>query len=224
MLGRNKSYSEEEARQLVQKWFAAVQLPVTHQELKSQFRAACKRLHTDISGADTAQSFDDMKKFYDKLVEQNPVWAFSDGGRKVLTTICGTPLDELGLGVSFPKNGTDCPECFHKGYKEVQISGRQSCHYCLCGYAMHEDCNRCGGTGRFKTKGGIDKGKCFACNGSGMHHLRFPKLCSKCHGRGFIDSGADHVEYHVCVTCLGCGEIEIFNPVIPKGILAAFGR
>src|SRR5208337_3628731 len=101
------------------------------------------------SGADTKDKFIAMKDFYDRLCDQNPSWAFSDGGVKELKTTDGRPLSELGLGLGPTQNGRDCDKCHHKGYVEEAIGGWQTCSWCLMGYAYSEPCNRCKGTGKF---------------------------------------------------------------------------
>jgi len=112
--------SEDEARTLTLKFFGAVSFPFTRNEFKSHFRSACKRLHTDTSGGDTKDKFIAMKDFYDRLCDQNPSWAFSDGGVKEPKTFDGDLLSELGLGLGPTKNGRDCDTCHHKGFVEEQ--------------------------------------------------------------------------------------------------------
>jgi len=214
---RVKSLSPEEGRKLSFQFFG-VALPLTRDELKSQFRSACKRLHTDTSGSDTKDKFIAMKAFYDQLCDQNPSWAFSDGGKKEILTTSGDRLSDLGLGMPPNKNGRDCTDCNHKGYQEREVGGVERCSWCMMGWAYSQPCRRCKGTGKFSNKAGKVVGECFNCKGSGIHQCNSVTRCAVCKGQGYkiVPTG---VEYVVCASCQGVGEIEIYNPVIPKGRL-----
>jgi len=191
-------------------------LPTTHDELKSAYRAAVMRLRPDLANSKANdQEFDEMKKFHTALLEQAPSWAFTDGKPKAQTTD-GVSLEELGLGLGPRKNGRDCEECKHKGYIEHEVSGVRRCEWCSFGYAYSQPCLRCNGAGN----GPKQKPKsCPTCGGLGTKTFGRAQRCRVCGGLGIKSVGRGTVEYRLCYKCLGTGEIEIFNPVIPKGIL-----
>lgn len=211
-------YSNAEASVLANHFFQ-MQLPTTPDEFKHFFRKACKRLHTDVSGKDTHDDFIRMKSFYENLCLQNPDWLFAGSRQsKTLKTNQGIPLSELGLGLEPNKNGRDCEGCNHKGYTEHQLSGWKSCPDCLMGYSYNQTCSNCRGTGKFGIKG---KGlvTCSVCKGEGKNVSYFPQICRRCKGVGGQVIAKPEIEYLMCCTCKGTGEIEIHNPVIPKGRL-----
>jgi len=188
-------------------------LPMTHDELKSCFRAACKRLHTDTSGSNTKEEFIQMKLFYEEL--QSKPWAFTDNSVPCQTT-GGDFLSELGLGLGM-KNGRDCAACNHKGYTEEKLSGWQRCTWCDYGWSYSQPCLRCQGTGNGPKQ--VSKA-CPSCKGNGIHLFSRVVKCRMCDGSGGKNVPLGTVVYHTCYQCKGAGEIEIYNPVIPKEWLA----
>lgn len=214
---RRETLTQEQGKQLAALLLGVV-LPVTAEELKQAYRIACKKLHTDTSGSEaTKDRFIQMKQLYDQLTSLKLDWIFKDAATTELRTSMGTPLSELGLGLGPNKNGRDCEHCQHKGYTEQMIEGYQPCPWCFGGWTRTQPCRRCDGKGRYM-RNGVDKGECFGCKGSGTY--RSPSLirCQVCRGTGgkYVPAGT---AYHVCYYCQGTGEIEIFNPVIPKGRL-----
>src|SRR3990172_9352288 len=106
--------------------FFDLDFPCTQAQFKSAFRKAAKALHTDTSGQ-TQEKFVGMKDAYDVILEtakQVPGFFAADEGADpgsvpaFLMTVDGTLLAGLGLGLGPTKNGTDCPDCQHKGYTE----------------------------------------------------------------------------------------------------------
>lgn len=192
-------------------------LPLKADELKSAFRAAAKRLHTDTSGDErTKNKFIEMKSAYDFLVKLDGMdFVYGErameGGR--LETTDGTPLYELGLGLGPMRNGRDCERCQHKGYTE----GESFENYCFdCsprGLVLDgRPCGPCKGTGHFTQRNGRVV-QCRVCHGRGE---RFGwHTCPKCNGTKHV--GKNKVRYVKCYECNGTGEIELFSPLLPKG-------
>lgn len=212
--------SEGEADQHALDFFGLI-FPVTKDEFKKAFRRVAKHLHPDTSdgGAFAAEQFIKMKSFYDALIEQNPAWAFTDGATE-LKTVSGDLLSELGLGLGPTVNGTDCKECDHKGYREERLSGWQRCSCCGgIGVTNLRPCTRCKGSGKYTNKAGDATFDCYLCKGEGFQrHFRMD-ICIVCAGTGGKSVAVGKVVYHICAPCKGSGEIQIYNPVIPKGIL-----
>jgi DnaJ-class molecular chaperone len=49
-------------------------------------------------------------------------------------------------------------------------------------------------------------------------------FCGRCGPKGIRRIDKKVTVYMICAPCQGTGEIELFNPVIPKGLLAAFAK
>lgn len=195
-------------------------LPIKVEELKSAFRTAAKKFHTDTSGsAGTKEKFIAMKSAYDFLVKLEGMdFVYGeravDGGR--LATTDGTPLYELGLGLGAMRNGRDCERCQHKGYTEERnFLGQHSCTKCdWHGRVLDEvPCKPCGGTGRFTQARSGHTVPCRTCHGRG-NKLGY-RLCPDCNGKKYVGEGKVH--YVKCYECNGTGEIELFSPLLPKG-------
>lgn len=195
-------------------------LPLSAGELKSAFRAAAKRLHTDTSGDQaTKDQFVAMKNAYDFLVKLEGM-EYVYGTRThtgSLTTTDGTPLYELGLGLGPMKNGRDCERCNHKGYTEEHDVLDRTCWRCdhRGQVPVVELCGCCHGTGKFTQRRSGRVVPCRACLGRGRKSSF--KLCPDCHGSKRIGGGRAH--YSRCFKCGGTGEIELFSPLLPKGRL-----
>lgn len=145
--------------------------PTTHDELKSAYRAACRRVHPDAGGSHA--DFIRLQYEYDR-VKSDPS-KFRDGAATLeLRTIDGIPLVELGLGLGPSVNGRDCTECKHVGYKEYRRSRRVRCPWVSRSMSLrsgdwHQVWCRCGGTG-FITEYRPDEKdyhRCSRCNGTG---------------------------------------------------------
>lgn len=171
-------------------FYFGVTLPVERDTLKSAYRTAAKRLHTDVSGADTKDAFVIMKAAYDALCDEKATGVFTDGPA-LQATEEGTPLSELGLGLGNNKNGATCQTCKGVGYRtekdfRTEWKPRPPCAWCQM--------------------------------------TRSTLGCRTCGPRGFSHRQVNTVTYKICAPCQGTGEIEMFNPCIPKGLLAGFGR
>ncbi|MBI4090476.1 MAG: hypothetical protein HY422_00460 [Candidatus Komeilibacteria bacterium] len=212
----------QDPHELAQKYFHLT-LPTTSDDLKSAYRAAAKKLHTDLSGADTKSVFIAMKEAYDYLVSLNgSSGVLSEGSScRELTTVDGTPLSELGLGLESTVNGIDCPACLHKGYTVTYGIGYRVCTECdeygtqPCTFA----CKSCKGTGRFKQRLGRVVA-CRTCQGSGtFKHPYSSRPCRVCGGTKTCLTKTEQANYHKCWECHGKGEVPMWNPVLPKGRL-----
>lgn len=144
-----------------------------------------------------------------------------------MVTTSGTSLSELGLGLGPTVNGLDCGDCNHRGY---QI--RFGHHYVVCetcdkyglAYPVFP-CRPCKGTGQFTQIRSRRVVNYRICKGSGKFentktHKRF---CWRCGGSKTLtnpDPSKSH--YDLCLTCMGTGEVQIYNPVLPKSALAQF--
>jgi len=201
----------------------SLQPPFSRDELKTAFRREAKKLHTDTSGKDTKEDFIKMKEAYDVILSFDDFFINGASPAGVLVTTDGTPLSELGLGLGPMKNGADCPRCTHKGYEEDRIPGSYSSHRCTdCIYGFVEveiPCKPCGGTGKFTQRRSGRIVTCRVCHGT-KSVLR-EQICPKCRGTQWfsVKVGGERVIYYRCFKCGGSGEIELFNPVLPKGRL-----
>lgn len=206
-------------------------------QLKKAFRLQATIKHPDHGGAE--EEFILLKEAYNVLKK----YAVATNDRK-LKTASGIPLSELGHGLSTSVNTKDCHRCKGKGYNEYNKRKGPliSCPDCDGSGAYFLKCKGCQGTGDYKHPklGLID---CNLCGGFGRYYppYKMPRggltggsfksfifvntrdgrtmvnSCSKCRGDGGI-SGEVKV-YDKCSTCDGKGEIRIYNPVIPKGLL-----
>ncbi len=68
------------------------------------------------------------------------------------------------------------------------------------------DCEKCGGSGKFRSRSGRIVGSCFTCNGSGLAHIApiaKPGDCEKCAGTGEWRPGRP------CFGCNGTGKAPV---------------
>ncbi len=209
---------------LLAKKFFNLELPVRLPELKKAYRAACVRLHPDKGG--DAKGFVEMSAVYENILElasKTTGVIEDDGDVSYMTEVEGTPIHELGKGLGSTKNGKDCDYCSRKGYKINYGQCWDICDTCLgSGIGLEFIlCKSCRGRGRFDLIDGrvVD---CKQCGGTGEigGSPRRGTWCRKCTGTGrMCVEDSDKIFYTKCVKCGGAGEIEIFNPVLPKGRL-----
>jgi DnaJ-class molecular chaperone len=188
--------------------------------LKKAFRAAAKKTHSDLTQKDTDGEFIKVKACYDALVNVAETdGAVPEGSVSLGMTTDGTPLFELGLGLGPMKNGRDCSRCDHKGYTEEKGIEWSFCNACrgTGEVPLEVPCRYCR-KGKFRQKSGqvVD---CNACRGTGK--FKTTQQCWCAVGSGFRRSAK--TTYRKCYECKGTGEIEILNPVIPKGRLFVRG-
>lgn len=215
--------SKQDATDFALHYFG-IAFPISREAFKSAFRSAAKRLHPDttneVSKASANDIFIRMKAFYDTLVSMNPSWAFVDGTEPLKTTNYRL-LSELGLGLGPLVNGRECVQCQHKGYTEEKLNAWQTCTQCSSyGWTYTQPCLRCKGSGKYTNRKGDASFECYVCRGDGYLPSRHLNKCWVCKGEGGKKVPVNSVVYYFCYTCNGVGEIKIYNPVIPKGILS----
>lgn len=216
--------TKQDAVKLLHQHFGLTQ-PITVDDLKSAYRAKSKQLHPDLN-PNGAEMFKEMQKAYEHLTHPNIISTIcvdKDGKLVgVLKTTGGTPLSELGLGFGISKNGCDCNVCNHKGYVSHTSSAIERCTHCLFGSTSDRKCRPCKGTGEFTQKHSNRVVSCRDCKGKGFFQTPYYHKCEWCNGLFYTVYKTPTILYDICTLCKGVGEIEIFNPVIPKGLLATF--
>lgn len=230
---KKQKYRPDQATLLVRTFFG-VELPVSADELKTAFRTKSLELHPDKGG--DAEKFIEMKDVYDFLVSLPDVFTRSDENPSVKCRCAtdGTPLYELGLGLGPTKNGRDCPRCGRKGYTVRHGTSYTVCEECnelgMVPRKVKVDCKYCKGSGKFTQRNSRRVVDCLACGGSGKFEKIFGRsnfgfgaweFCPKCLGTKTIFSENEKEFYEKCYECGGIGEIRIYNPVIPKGVLTS---
>lgn len=201
-------------------------LPFSIGDLKKAHRKSSRELHPDLGG--NAEKFKNMQSAYDFLLKLQGkafgIFKETEIDGVIEQTVNGILLSELGLGLSLTKNGKDCSKCNHRGYTVRYGRKWTVCDYCDdYGSAPREfPCCACNGTGKFtqmRTKKVVD---CRVCNGTGVFkHPRLKMRCPKCQGNKTIwGKDSNSPIYEVCDKCKGKGEVEIWNPVLRKGVLA----
>ena len=196
--------------------------PVTIQDLKSAYRRKVKELHPDINPHGT-ELFKEFQEVYEWLTSPEIISIIACKGEveSAARTEDGIPLSELGLGFDNTKNGMDCPECEHLGYKKVTAERFHICRECFgAGYTYSNTCDACNGTGKFTQKNSKRVVECLRCKGLGSVRYAGIHRCTAC-VRGYVSHPTERVTYHICYKCMGVGELEIFNPVLRKGLLTA---
>jgi DnaJ-class molecular chaperone len=205
-------------------------LPVAEGVLKSTFKRKAHETHPDLGGTD--KDFIAVKNAYDCLLSSAFVM-MEDAPKSAMTTT-GELLSTLGKGIGHNKAGCKCEICSGFGYKEEEQVSFYDIYEVLMGRMKsvmcdrcHGDgfitgklvpCRRCGAMGRYKVNG-VDRGECRGCGGSGQFYLKFkfPARCQKCNGEGYVENKPVKKKIYIkCLECKGTGEIEMFNPVIPR--------
>ena len=203
-------------------------LPVQLVVLKRAYRDASRKLHPDMGGDEEA--FKTMHSVYEFLANlQGYTGIFTrDADNEIVaptTTVEGIPLSELGLGLGPTTNGRDCETCNHNGY-----TTHHGYHYVVCqecdemGMMPRKfPCRACRGSGKFTQRRSERVVDCRKCNGTGQYkHPFWIVPCPHCYGSKTMHvENPEGVYYTRCLECRGTGEIMIFNPVLPKGALAA---
>lgn len=195
--------------------------------LKTTFRRRSREEHPDVSKHPLATArFAELNTAYNLLLNDPSVLEFTQEDARKLSTEEGVLLSTLGKGLGPNTNGRPCDFCDGRGYRGYKAD-RIPCGDCKKVYlnvfneAWAYKCRKCSGGGRFK-RDGRDVGECFACKGTGWHLSRQrSNQCGSCHGRRSIEDPKGRMFYTGCNTCKGTGEIMVFNPVLPKGLLNA---
>lgn len=190
--------------------------PVTRSYFKAVYRKALFGCHPDRGGS--VEKFIQLQKAFEELIDNSSL--FTDNDKQTVTSD-GTPLRELGLGLGFNKNGMECNICRGFGYSINCGRSFSVCPECEYGRVKRVfACKHCRGTGRFTQKYTKKEVVCRTCNGTGKFtHPHLTQVCSRCNGTATIYNKDNKTYYTKCYHCKGTGEIEMFNPVIPKGLL-----
>ena len=205
------------------KQYFDLKLPIEATDLKAAYRKKVKDLHPDRNENDTTVMFQEMQAAYTKLSESEAILEVTGNAS---ATIEGISLADLGTGLSLVVNSVPCEYCQGKGYSTEVGSRFVECTDCdTMGLAL-KTCPQCRGSRGFTTLDGSHI-TCRSCDDLGTVPNKgdfnwferfWSKLCSSCNGtkRKTVPYGQI---YRRCYTCKGLGEIQIFNPVIPKGRL-----
>lgn len=200
-----------------------ISLPFSNEtELKRAYRRASFAAHPDHGGSDSEMCA--VLAAFRRLrfcLDDRSV-CINGSNKTPLTTIDGTPLSELGLGLGPTTNGTDCERCEGRGYREHYGPGFRVCLSCdECGEVPRTfPCRPCNGSGKFTQRRSKRVVDCRACQGTGnFKHPRLRSPCKKCHGTKTIWGKSNEASYNKCSNCDGTGEVRVWNPVLPKGAL-----
>ena len=217
-----------------------VNLPLTEHALKTAYRRWAMFKHPDRGGSEEAMV--ELTDAYNVLKSTELVFA-EEGLDKEERTTSGERLVDLGKGYPITTAAVLCDTCSGKGYREEtstwgwdwvtcptegceggQVTGRR------------EKCVRCGGSKKFSRHGRVVKKdkKCDNCMGVGSIWIpEHPYRCKKCNPEtgpfvpfgiskrpGYVrEKRSKLVKYFVCSSCKGIGEVEMFNPVLKRGLL-----
>lgn len=217
------------------------------QALKSAFRRASFLKHPDAGGSQ--DGFVALMQAFEALKPYASTTGASAEELRTLTTVEGTPLNDLGKGYPLTVSARTCEKCQGHGYRTFHDTAQAqvTCQHCSGQGLVRYPCKKCSGTGGYKhPKTGKVIGKCYRCNGSGWFYPEnkrpaahpfmwgsFTRLkyipgsrkrgqtCRYCDGDGFVwrELKKDGVLYTICETCKGVGEVKMANPVIPRGFL-----
>ncbi|KKK61294.1 hypothetical protein LCGC14_3015770 [marine sediment metagenome] len=219
--------SEQAAARLLHAHFGLLS-PTTRAAFRHSYRKQAFLVHPDHSQTKDPAPFVALQAAYDLLLQCNAIFA-GDTEKQGDTATDGTPLNTLGLGLGSAVNGTDCNKCRTRGYTTAIGKKRVYCEECNDEGVPLKQCPRCRGTCGFTAPDKThvvcevcwDKGKILDIIKRKHFSAALP-LCKHCHGTKYRTiSNRDQPIFHKCLVCNGTGEVRIFNPVIPKGRLAA---
>jgi DnaJ-class molecular chaperone len=137
-------------------------------ELKKAYRVLVMDKHPDHGGTD--EEFGALTSAF-KLLEGQ-----AENQKKVLYTIDGQKLSDLGRGYPITENARTCERCEGLGFKRYSgmSTGTGKFEQCtLCGGdgLKFYPCERCKGTGRYiHPKSKKDIGECYKCKGTGKFY------------------------------------------------------
>lgn len=223
-----------------------VTLPTELRLLKAAFRKHAMIHHPDRGGDPVA--FRELETAYRVLSKHTEILG-PGNGHTLCETVNGVPLFKLGKGYPLNVSAKTCDNCEGRGYQILREPRRVKCDACHGDGWKHVKCNRCdngkvkkngvvvgdcygcGGTGEFVPHDyAVKKGmrpKRFSI-GNSRASIIFQSMfeswpenhyCDVCRGAGNYMK-KDGEEYAVvCDECKGVGEIKMFNPVLPRGLL-----
>lgn len=209
-------------------------MPITEEVLELLYRKQRSEAHPDKGG--TKERFHEIKVAYNVIcnegviLKRNGINSVGNAEHLPSHTVDGTPISELGKGIGTTKNGVPCTHCRGEGYSKFEDTYLEVvvCSSCDGSGKVPKtfDCRDCKGTGKFTTARTKREVECRRCKGTGKWiHPTFVRRCWTCKGTGQVwGERIAHITFHVCWRCTGKGETEIFNPVLPKGLLAGTRR
>lgn len=207
-----------------------VELPTTRNHLKTAYKNRALLCHPDRGGS--KEDFQVLEEAFRFLSKQDDAFVMDEKTALENETIQGDKLSDLGLGLGPTTNGKPCPICKGNGYTEYHpyLGEQLPCPHCeqkmqwddilrshiltfryKCLRCAGKSCKRCKGEGWFEWT--------MVGDSQSLYRKRRLSRCNTCHGQGFLP-GTAHAFYHTCHECKGKGELECWNPVLPKGLLS----
>jgi DnaJ-class molecular chaperone len=215
-----------------------LKLPTTRNALKAAFHRKAREEHPDQSqAADAHERYLRVQEAYECLqrASNEIIEVEHEGARDLVCDDGMTKVADLGKGLPHNVNGKPCPQCDGRGFQSYSLEHEHDCPDCsqvmtslfeaisLGGYGYSKwkyRCTKCQGSGLFRLRNGAVKGRCFKCKGTGWSLPQAGRNhCATCKGTGRDPARKHHMGYTLCLECKGCGEVIIFNPVLPKGLL-----
>lgn len=207
-----------------------LEVPTTVNAVKTAYRRQSKLEHPDASKHPEASfRFRQVNEAYITLKDDASIL---DGAIPLGTrTQEGDEITALGKGLGLTVNGICCDECKGDGYKAV-FQSEKPCPDCrpvdtgtIFSFFIFQvspreyRCWKCAGTGFF-SKNGKRIGVCFACQGKGWYRRKRSKHdpCKTCRDLGRVKTSDK--TFYTCQRCEGKGELPMWNPVLPRGLLA----
>lgn len=192
---------------------------VTLQDVKKTYRVRAFKNHPDRGG--DPDEFCVLQEAYELLLEHADQLTREEDVAGISYTDDGYPIDALGRGLGFKDvmGSKVCENCDGRGYTTVQtleqiFEPSSTCRKCKGMGILMERCPKCRGYGKIMGK------ICPHCDGK---KRIYAGICPACQGRGwFMGYGYQEVErlkVRRCNRCAGTGEIELFNPVIPRNVV-----
>lgn len=177
-----------------------LEAPVAFETVKKKYRLLSKQTHPDLGGSEEAfkelnNAFEELKKLFDA--------GSSLFDAEAESTESGEGNNEKHL--KMPRTLVDGTPLSELGLGLGPTTNGRDCPHCA-----HK-----GYTATYQH----DMVACMACTGRGRVRRQW---CNECAGRGRVRSPNPVSVYLLrCYSCKGTGEIEILNPVLPKGRLTS---
>jgi DnaJ-class molecular chaperone len=218
-----------------------IELPTEMRIAKKAYRNLAMLFHPDKGG--DPEKFREIEAAY-RLIGESPEHLTGAGDEGLLThTVSGYPLSHLGAGFPISESAKQCDDCEGRGYTILREPLEVACPDCKGTGWKHLPCNRCGGSG----KGNEEMPICPQCEGSGdfiPHEVAVKKgmtpkrgrsllgygyqvadqwprshYCPRCNGGKTIIDRTGKAYALECSECKGVGEVKMWNPVMPRGLL-----
>jgi len=227
----------------------SVDAKFTFTELKSAFRKQSLLAHPDTGGS--GEAFQELQAAFSTLEGHVSATGASGTDKALSTVDGtplvelghGYPL------TTSARTCETCQGRGYQEFTKTVGYETATCEKCGGGGLVRYPCRKCGGDGKYKhPKTGKVSGECYLCKGTGWFYPRKKKqysarsafdflrraryipgtdkvgqTCNACDGHGTVEVPKKDIRkiYNKCTKCAGVGEIEMRNPVIPRGFLAA---